>query len=306
MLVLAHDAPTNNEYVSNGVNGILFNTHVSHAPVQFRHDAARMARVAWQTVVEGRRQWLASHSKIIDWIEGARPGSTFDMDVESFFRDLWHSYYASLEEYERFLGRHLGVLASLSSLPLAKILDRVGAASSGGDDQPDEPRLDENGVLDLTFRNDRFIGSGWSSAEPEWRWAIGTSSELDFSRPEVSSERIVGRFVAASLPDLGKWVKCDISINEAPVFEGRIQPDWDEYEFVFDADLLGDKNHMTLTFDKAGATPADAREMSVRFKHFQFSDPLVSSTFQRSPALAPSAGRGRSTRAMLRNFLNRK
>jgi hypothetical protein len=269
MLVLAHDAPTNNEYISNGINGILFNKDVHHDPISIRGSAQRMARVAWRTVVEGHQRWLESHPAILAWIEGTPGGPPIELDLEVFFRDLWHSYYGSLSEYESFLRRHLGTLARLNPLP--KVLELVGGTvetpgtltSHGG-------RLDPAGFMDLTLEGERFTGSGWSAAESGWRWAVGTSSELYFSGLTGTSDRMRARFTASSLPELGKRVRCTITLNGTPVFDGRITPGWKDYEFTFDSELLKADNHMMLTFDKAMSIPTDSRVLSVCFKSFRF------------------------------------
>ena len=273
MLVLAHDAPTNNEYVSNGLNGVLFNKDLPAVPVYFRGDAARMGRLAWKTVVDGHKKWLASHSDILAWIDGAKSRPPIEMDFTSFYRDLWHSYYGSMSEYELFLRRHLGFLEQLSTDPTNQFLDLIGGCSDqSGMSVPRECWLDENGFLDVTIPDNRFIGSGWSSAEAKWRWAIGTSSDLYFSSPRSSSKRVRARFFARSLRQLGKWTHCSIALNGQPVFSGPITPGWKEYEFSFEGVLLKEENQLHLVFDKAMSIPADDRKMSVCFKSFRFSD----------------------------------
>lgn len=276
MLVLAHDAPTNNEYISNGINGILFNKDVHHEPVHIRTDAQRMGRLAWRTVVEGHQQWLGSHPAILAWIDGTQTGPPIELEFEHFFRDLWYSYYGSLSEYEMCLRRHLDVLDRLGPLPSDKILDLIGGARDELDGQVGtrEHLLAGTGLLDLTLESNRYIGSGWSAAEPEWRWAIGTSSELFFSGLDSVSKRVKARFVASALPDLGKWVRCTIALNGTVVFDGRVVPEWKEYEFSFDAELLKAQNQLTLVFNKAKSIPTDNREMSVCFKWFHFSADL--------------------------------
>lgn len=274
MLVLAHDAPTNNEYISNGLNGLLFNKDIDHPPLQFRHDAPRIARMAWQTVVDGHLQWLEQKSAILEWIDAAEPCPALDIDLKAFFSDLWYSFYGSMAEYDLFLRRHLGTFERLSPLPFEAMLDLVGEASGrpGGLTSVRDHCLDENGLLDLTFANDRFVGLGWSSTEPGWRWAIGTFSELYFSAAGLAAERVSVRFAASALPQLGKWVQCTIALNGTEVFDGRISPGWVDYEFSFSSDLLTADNRLTLTFDKAKSTRDDPREMSVCFKSFHFAE----------------------------------
>lgn len=272
-LVLAHDAPTNSEYVSNWSNGILFNKDLP-APIAIRDRAAQLAKLGWRTVVEGRKQWLASHRDIIGWIEGAKPGPVLEMDHAAFFVELWHSYYASLDEYVSFLSRKLSLLGQLSELSFDHILDVIGDA------QPDpiavqstvrDCQLGAEGLLDLTREDDRFVAGGWSNAEPDWRWALGYRSDLYFSGLDAVRGRVKGRFAASSLPQLGKSVQCTILLNEQVVYEGKVKPGWSHYTFAFDAELLRDENHLVLCFDKATTLPTDSRLLSVCFKKFEFS-----------------------------------
>jgi hypothetical protein len=273
MLVLAHDAPTNNEYISSWLNGILFNKDVKPSQIRIRSSAAQMGRMAWQTVVDGHQQWLDSHSDILDWIECTTAHAAVDIDLELFFVDLWHSYYASPSQYELFLRRHLGLLAHFCDLPFAKVLDLIGDRTPLAESAFTKIRdcaLTGDGVMDLACEDDRFIGSGWSAAEPEWRWAEGTLAVLHFSGLVGEARRYKGWFVASALPDLGKAVHCVIALNNVIVFDGRVTPGWKEYEFNFASKILLAENELRLTFDKALSTPTDSRKLSVCFKNFVF------------------------------------
>lgn len=272
-LVLAHNAPTNSEYVSSWCNGILF--HKDHPnPISIRGPAAQIAKLGWRTVVEGRKQWLASHAAILDWVDGALPPPEIEMDHAAFFKDLWYSYYASLEQYTAFLTRNLSLLAQLTDLPFGKLLDVIGEAQPAAIEVQSAVRdceLESDGLLDLSREDDRFIGQGWSQAEPEWRWAVGYRSELYFTGPDVTTGRVKARFIASSLPNLGKWVQCTILLNQTVVYEGRVTRGWSDYRFAFEAELLRDENHLVLCFDKATTLPSDSRMLSVCFKSFEFS-----------------------------------
>lgn len=273
MLVLAHDAPTNNEYISSWLNGILFNKDLAPNQIFVRDSAAQMGRMAWETVVAGHQQWLDSHPRIVEWIEEAPAHPALDIVLEPFFGDLWRSYYSSISEYEVFLRRHLGLLEQLCDHPFTKVLDLIGENTLLADEPASVMRdcaLPEDGVLDLADKNDQFIGIGWSAAEPEWRWAEGTRAELHFSGLERGAERYKARFIASALPDLGQYAHCTIVLNEAIVFEGRVTPGWKEYEFKFAAKDVRPENVLLLNFDKAKSTQTDRRKLSVCFKTFTF------------------------------------
>lgn len=93
MLVLAHDAPTNNEYISNWINGILFDKSAPAHPLHIRTVAERLGRMAWITVVEGHEKWLASQEAILDWIEQTPKNEAINVDLHVFLRDVWFNYY---------------------------------------------------------------------------------------------------------------------------------------------------------------------------------------------------------------------
>lgn len=273
MLVLAHDAPTNNEYISNWVNGILFNRNLNSG-VQIRGDAARLGRMAWKTVVDGRRQWLDSQPAILEWIEGAVSIPPISIDRATFITDLWQSYYASLAEYEGFLRRHIGLLGALCELPFLKVIELAGQKVDG--DALPEPASAgfhslRNGVLDVTDTTNRYIGSGWHDSEGEWRWAQGTSSTLQFTGLKTGSDKVEARFEASSLPELGRRIRCTLTLNGTVVFDSKITPGWKMYSFAFHASLLKAENDLHFSFEKARSIPSDSRVLSARFKQITFS-----------------------------------
>ncbi|HKU28671.1 MAG TPA: glycosyltransferase [Candidatus Sulfotelmatobacter sp.] len=270
MVVIAHDAPTHNEYISNGINGVLFDKDRGHEPILLRDKAERIGRSAWRTVVEGHNAWNASHSAILEWIAGAEGRAPIDIDFGAFFSDLWTSFYAGLEEYQQFLRRHLHILTQLLDVPLHQSLSIIGRGTMEEESDYRYCPLDPTGLLDMSLQSNQHIGAGWCGPEPGWRWSSGKQSELFFTGLSANSKRIRATFVAASLPHLGKSVRCSILLNGQQVFDGQIVPDWKEYEFRFPSALVQHENRMELTFDKAGPTLSDPRPMAVRFESFRF------------------------------------
>ena len=150
-------------------------------------------------------------------------------------------------------------------------------------------------------------GSGWSAAEPQWRWAVGKKAEIYFSGVKAGSKRIRARFTASSLRQLGKSVRCTITLNGIVIFNARITPGWKDYEFSFDAGLLTAPNKMTLAFDKAMAIPTDSRELSVCFKQFRFSPetvaaPAWTAPFRTDPKALGNLVRPRALQRLLSRF----
>jgi hypothetical protein len=272
-LVIAHGAPTNSEYVANWVNGILFHKDRPGPLNLHSDDASRMARTAWRSVVDGRRQWLASHPAILDWIDTASAPPPIELDHAAFLRELWDSYFASLQEYVAFLTRNIGLLCRLTGLPFGRLLDIIGEARPPAAAVPPELEdadLSPDGLLDLTREDNRHIGPGWSVAEAGWRWALGHNAELRFTGLEPSEGDVGVTFTASSLRELGRRVQCTITLNDTVVFRRAITRGWSDYGFTFPARLLQDRNKLVLTFDKATRLRTDQRLLSVCFRQFTF------------------------------------
>lgn len=273
-LVLAHDAPTNNEYVANGVNGILFDAaHHRHMTID-KDSAARMARTAWMSVVVGRKAWIESEDAIVSWIDGAEAPERLPFDPAEFYAGLWNAYYSSLDEYMSFLTRNVSILAKLAKAPLFDILESLAHPA-----QPEvaatkaveySPLCD--GVLDLTLIDDRYTGEGWSNSEEEWRWAVGRKADIHFSTTPSTAKKRAIEFVASSLPELGKSVQCTILLNEKIVFSGAVSPGWATYQFEVDSHHFQSTNDLTLYFDKSSRLPTDSRDLAVCFKQFRIED----------------------------------
>lgn len=271
MLVLAHDAPTNNEYISNGINGILFHKDLHHERLHIRADAARLGRAAWQTVVEGCQKWEKSHEAIRSWVAGTPARTPIAVDLRRLFEDLWNSYFASLSTYENFLERHVGLLLRYAGLPDQKAFALLGGEPSDpGVGSSTDDRVDANGVLDLSAPGDRYTGKGWSHAEAEWRWAIGREAELHFSGLASSEDHWQVRFAANPLPELRRGVQCKIMFNGAILFDKNLGRGWSEYGFEVPAALVKPSNRMQLLFDKSSVTAEDSRDLAVCFRWFTF------------------------------------
>lgn len=121
MLVLANDEPTNNEYVANWVNGVLFNRQLEAKPMHIRDCAETLGRMAWETVREGHRKWVASLPTILEWIGSAPVPPPVTINLEALLEDAWFSYYASADAYTAFLRRNVTLMTKLSGLSFAEV-----------------------------------------------------------------------------------------------------------------------------------------------------------------------------------------
>ena len=121
MLVLAHDQPTNNEYIANFLNGILFNKNEPAPSLHIRTNASVIGRMAWETVREGHKKWIASFPQILDWIDQAPKPLPVHTNLRALLMDTWFSYYASLDDYSAFLRRNIALMSNLSGLSFAMV-----------------------------------------------------------------------------------------------------------------------------------------------------------------------------------------
>lgn len=126
MIVCAHDDATHNEYISNGLNGVLFNADLSQqisvGDVTHRR---RLSAMAISSVEDGNRQWINSTLKIIDYIKSAKRDHKRVVQLASvdFLEGLVTAYYAGIRTYENFLCRNLKLASDLCDLNFEELLD---------------------------------------------------------------------------------------------------------------------------------------------------------------------------------------
>lgn len=108
LLVIANDDAVHNEYVSNWVNGILFNReNVAYTCVTL--DIARdMAYCGWCGAVSGYQEWLDTHRSIVEFIKDTpEPMSVSARISPTYAMALWDAYVLGGESYRHFLREHV-------------------------------------------------------------------------------------------------------------------------------------------------------------------------------------------------------
>ena len=102
MLVVANNLPTHNEYISDGINGLLFEK--DRPTTLDLTNAERMGRMAHDTVVEGRRRWDAKEDEIVEFISSTdckyRPNKRLE---DRLYRSLVKNFQVGGRAYESFL-----------------------------------------------------------------------------------------------------------------------------------------------------------------------------------------------------------
>jgi hypothetical protein len=108
LLVIANDDAVHNEYVSNWVNGILFNRDQA-SPFTLPLDMARdMAFCGWYGAVSGYQEWLDTRQQIVEYIkETPEPESVSGSISSTFVVALQDAYTLGGESYRHFLREHV-------------------------------------------------------------------------------------------------------------------------------------------------------------------------------------------------------
>lgn len=187
MLVFANDLPTNNEYVSNFINGILFNSaKVGRTHIQNPSD---IGHLAWQTVVEGYAQWQAAALTIPEFIRSTtRPEPANISDLAGFADGLTKAYYSGLASYQNYLVTQSKMIAKMSGEDLQgrvnahANLDPLPPTRMNGHLSNDEtPRalwLESNNLFPADRQ--RHLTSGSIVLDGNWVWIAGVAATFAF------------------------------------------------------------------------------------------------------------------------------
>lgn len=108
LLVIANDDAVHNEYVSNWVNGILFNLH-NVGPFHVSSDMARdMAVSGWYGALSGYLEWLESRRQIVEFIRDTPEPASVTVPVSpAYTTALWDAYLLGGDSYRHFLREHV-------------------------------------------------------------------------------------------------------------------------------------------------------------------------------------------------------
>jgi hypothetical protein len=184
MVVLAHDAPTHNEYVANGLTGILFNDNSGFIKLTEKERSA-IGGAARLAVENGFRQWSEQKLAIADWVLGVPAakvpsGVSLDKEIDAVLA----SYQKGLAPYVQQLKDSRALVAILGHWHELEAGDQTVASlalDAGQGGEPATPALARHRIADIfagsTYGPDVSF-TGWS--EPEWshRWAVQREASL--------------------------------------------------------------------------------------------------------------------------------
>lgn len=214
LLVVANDDAVHNEYVSNWVNGVLFNRDIVGS-VTIPLDMARdMAYVGWRGAVSGYQEWLETRRRIIEFIkETPEPDSTAGSISPAFVMALWDAYLLGGDAYRHFLREHVvdwgdhDALRTLAS-PLKALVGGEGASM---------PLLDEDGLFFGTTSRSVGRKSGLSAFDAFSAHLANETVSFSFKLRSLAEIDSMARLVldSALLEDCGDGWNVLVHINQS-------------------------------------------------------------------------------------------
>lgn len=192
-LVLASDDATHDEYVSNWVNGILFNPdNVGYTDLHGQ--AAVLGRMAWKTAQLGYEKWIDSQAGLLEFIRDTpRPVFSKRPDPAEFARGLITHYSAGIEQYRSFLLSNLTYLEAFGHREAIERLGEDGSISPSHrksrktqtqlylEQLSSMPWLDQNKFQPSIGQDLRHVVEGEVNVRDDCAWVTGDGLTLGFS-----------------------------------------------------------------------------------------------------------------------------
>ncbi|MET3781265.1 hypothetical protein ABIC32_001910 [Brevundimonas sp. 1080] len=192
MLIVACDEPTHNEYISNWLNGVLYNPDEAHSVTITADQAESLGHLAYETAKIGRQNWELQALELLDVVENCEAPSKLDIpNIAAFSRALSTSYYSGITAYTTFLIKHADLVGSMSGCPVATYIP-VGSngASSPHDmhhERGDAPWLEGARVPLTPGRADAYVSSGQLEHVGSAAWVTGHGCEIRFRTDPIAT-----------------------------------------------------------------------------------------------------------------------
>lgn len=188
MLVIAADQATHDEYLSNWINGVLFNPD---QPGYANFAAAgEIGEMAWRTAADGYAKWVAGELNLLDEIEQVPlPDALEGIDLEVLGSSLIRAYFGGLEAYKSFLLSVAPLIERMSEITLAGRIDGTGNfvpdGLSSGSSSVFRPTAElswipQNRLNAEAIASDRFVVEGATVSAEGHAWIVGESLTIGF------------------------------------------------------------------------------------------------------------------------------
>ncbi len=189
MVVIAHDLPTHNEYISNWTNGILFSDQVSNIPLKENHNRlAEISKNAKLSVAVGHQAWKDSHGGICDFVKNADQAVVPDLpELVPAVQELLAAYQMGIANYTAALqnNKHLCHMLGHWSELQAQLSDKNGVAK-------DIKAPKEDHIFFGFGAGDSILENGWATPEKSHVWAIERQASLNIPLPKDNIPKSIG------------------------------------------------------------------------------------------------------------------
>lgn len=248
MVVIASDVPTHNEYIADGINGVLFDL-ASPCPVALKGRMRSLSAMAWRAAQFGRERWLASVPKILKLFEELQPHpvTMTQYEVDALAPRLIRAYYGGMEIYSQFLSEITSTVSCVSGLSLA---DRISTAGKYDDRPSLDPltvRLSELPQNRLpTSKPEPFVLAGQLIGGNDGAWIVGEDVTIGFAMDP--------RFGVAQRNHLrlrrhvlvGEAIGYSVVLNGKHIASGNFRADQDVVEILIDPVDLKFLNYLQI------------------------------------------------------------
>jgi hypothetical protein len=273
MLVIASDDAVHNEYISNWVNGVLFNPRsVSWADFS---RAQEIGQSAFLTAKLGYEDWCAAKSKIVPFIKACpQPSVTMTGATSAFCAELCKAYMSGIATYTAFLRSHAHMLRDfcplLTDREFRKLFSNPTISSRNLDRSA--PCLPES--LSINFADpstSAYCGEGWSTPEPGARWIEGHCAELFFQLDQHPSPPTRMTILCRTLREIPQNNLVCLLLNEILVASFVPSSSWKEYTFEIPTGTLTFRNLLRFHAARAATPRRDTRNLSLCIRSINFS-----------------------------------
>ncbi|GJD57892.1 glycosyltransferase [Methylobacterium dankookense] len=271
MIVIAHDQPTHSEYISNWVNGILFNVHAEPSEINFREEASRIGYSAWKTAEHGYRQWTLQSDEILDFIETAEPHDAVEIDHHWYAKQLGMNFGFGQIYYEQFLEKMAHNLLPLAGGTFDDLALLVGDYKAEFIQSHVPSVQSPDYTLNISQEDCAFLDKGWSSFEPfGYRWVEGTYATLRFSGlvPEHAAY-LTFSSKSITIPEENQFISIDF--NGKRILSARISShEFQDFKIRIPGKLFATANFVEIRLLQSAHPDGDSRSLSACFSDFKF------------------------------------
>jgi Glycosyl transferases group 1 len=269
MVVIAHDAGTHNEYICDGINGILFSMQTPLLDLD-RDALTQISGQARQTIIDGREKWNASIPELIDFIETTPKPDPRGVDPRVLSRELPKAYYAGAANYASYLRRNLGVVRKLSpALDDRRAVRKRETVFAGGTEAAYEA-LSGNRIDFGMGRARPFLLKGWSVDEDSLVWMIERGGSINFAVKSEFMGLSAIKFRARCSPSIGGNTHTAIVLNGTFAGAVEIGHEHEEFTLAIPEPGLLHNNVLQIFSDQIGGPLLDPRPLTVAFYYIEF------------------------------------